>query len=110
MEPVCSSDGASAAAVVADEHGVSRARRGDTDWLPRVGRHRWTVIGRDAKIYERPAELEAYMRARVQVFLLPGQARVADLVHLVEVNLAAICARSLEGAAVAGVEPTATPI
>jgi hypothetical protein len=82
----------------------------DTDWLPRVGRHRWTVIGRDAKIYERPAELEAYMRARVQVFLLPGQARVADLVHLVEVNLAAICARSLEGAAVAGVEPTATPI
>lgn len=64
----------------------------DTDWLPRVGRHRWTVIGRDAKIYERPAEREAYMRARVQVFLLPGQARVADLVHLVEVNLVAICA------------------
>ncbi len=64
----------------------------DTDWLPRVGRNRWTVIGRDAKIYERPAELEAYKRARVHVFLLPGQALVAELVHLVEVNLAGICA------------------
>jgi hypothetical protein len=64
----------------------------DTDWLPRVGRHRWTVIGRDAKIYERPAELEAYKRARLHVFLLPGQARAAELVHLVEINLAAICA------------------
>jgi hypothetical protein len=64
----------------------------DTDWLPRVGRKRWTVIGRDAKIYERPAELEAYRHARVHVFLLPGQARVVELVHLVEVNLAPICA------------------
>lgn len=64
----------------------------DTDWLPRVGRHRWTVLGRDAKIYERPAELEAYRRARVHVFLLPGQALVVELVHLVEVNLAAISA------------------
>jgi hypothetical protein len=64
----------------------------DTDWLPRVGRYRWTVLGRDAKIYERPAELEAYRRARVHVFLLPGQALVVELVHLVEVNLAAICA------------------
>jgi PIN like domain len=64
----------------------------DTDWLPRVGRHRWTVPGRDAKIYERPAELEAYRRARVHVFLLPGQALVVELVHLVEVSLAAICA------------------
>lgn len=64
----------------------------DTDWLPRVGRNRWTVITRDAKIYERPAELDAYKRARVHVFLLPGQALVAALVHLVEVNLAAICA------------------
>ena len=52
--------------------GAGKAALGaeDTDWLPRVGRHRWTVIGRDAKIYERPAEMEAYMRAHVQVFLL----------------------------------------
>lgn len=75
-------------------YGSHEAAQGaqDTDWLLRVGRHRWTVIGRDAKIYERPAELDAYLRARVQVFLLPGEARVAQLIHLVEVNLAEICA------------------
>lgn len=64
----------------------------DTDWLPRVGRKGWAIIGRDAKIYERPAELDAYLRARVQVFLLPGEARVAQMIHLIEVSLAGICA------------------
>jgi hypothetical protein len=48
--------------------------------------------GRDLKIYERPRELEAYRRARVQVFLLPGEALAADLLHLVKVNLAHMCA------------------
>lgn len=47
----------------------------------------WAVIGRDIKIYERPWELQAYRRARVQVFLLPGQALAAQLVRLVEVSL-----------------------
>jgi hypothetical protein len=47
----------------------------DEDWLARVGRHRWTVLGRDLKIYERPSELAAYRASRLQVFLLPGQAR-----------------------------------
>jgi hypothetical protein len=32
------------------------------------------------------------LRARVQVFLLPGQARVAQMIHLIEINLAGICA------------------
>jgi hypothetical protein len=64
----------------------------DTDWLPRVGRSKWTIIGRDAKIYERPAELEAYRQARVHVFLLPGEARASELLRLVEVNLAAMSA------------------
>jgi hypothetical protein len=32
----------------------------DEDWLAKVGRHRWTVLGRDLKIYERPSELAAY--------------------------------------------------
>lgn len=64
----------------------------DEDWLARVGRHRWTVLGRDLKIYERPSELAAYRASRLQVFLLPGQARAAELVELVEVNLAQICA------------------
>ncbi len=64
----------------------------DEDWLARVGRHRWTVLGRDLKIYERPSELAAYRASRLQVFLLPGQARAAELVELVAVNLAQICA------------------
>jgi hypothetical protein len=64
----------------------------DTDWLPRVGHNRWTIIGRDAKIYERPAELEAYRQARVHVFLLPGEARASELLRLVEINLAAMSA------------------
>ena len=63
----------------------------DEDWLKRVGPRGWTILGRDLKIYERPTELEAYQRARVQVFLLPGQARAAELAHLVEVNLVQIC-------------------
>lgn len=64
----------------------------DEDWLAKVGRHRWTVLGRDLKIYERPSELPAYRASRLQVFLLPGEARAAELVELVEVNLAQICA------------------
>lgn len=47
----------------------------------------WTIIGRDVKIYERREELAAYTRARVQVFLLPGEAKSAELVHLIEGNL-----------------------
>jgi PIN like domain len=64
----------------------------DEDWLAKVGHHRWTVLGRDLKIYERPSELAAYQASRLQVFLLPGQARASELVELVEVNLTQICA------------------
>lgn len=66
----------------------------DEDWLRRVGQRAWTILGRDLKIYERPSELEAYRRARVQVFLLPGQATAAELRGLIEVNLVHICAIS----------------
>jgi hypothetical protein len=64
----------------------------DTDWLPKVGHRGWTIIGRDAKIYERPSELDAYLRARVQVFLLPGEARVEQMIALIDACLAGICA------------------
>jgi hypothetical protein len=64
----------------------------DEDWLARVGPRQWTVLGRDLKIYERPSELAAYRASRLQVFLLPGQARAVELVELVEANLAQICA------------------
>jgi PIN like domain len=69
----------------------SREAALDADWLPAVGSNRWTIIGRDAKTRERPAELAAYQRARVHVFLLPGEALAAELLRLVEVNLTAIC-------------------
>lgn len=62
----------------------------DEEWLKRVSGRGWAVIGRDVKIYERPWELEAYRQARVQVFLLPGQALAAHLCYLIEVNLAEI--------------------
>lgn len=66
----------------------------DEDWLPKVGQHGWTVLGRDLKIYERPRELEAYRKARLRVFLLPGEALAVELARLVEVNLAHICVMS----------------
>jgi PIN like domain len=66
----------------------------DDDWLPRVGRRGWTILGRDLKIYERPHELKAYRDAHVKVFLLPGEALSAELARLVEVNLAQMCAIS----------------
>jgi hypothetical protein len=50
------------------------------------------VLGRDLKIFERPSELAAYEASKLQVFLLPGQARVAELVELVTLNLGDICA------------------
>jgi hypothetical protein len=45
----------------------------DEDWLATVGRHHWTVLGRDLKIYERPSELAAYQASKLQVFLLPAR-------------------------------------
>lgn len=74
-------------------YGSSRAAAGalDTDWLPRVGRRGWVLIGRDLKIFERPDELAAYRKAKIHAFLLPGEAKTTQLVHLMEANLKAIC-------------------
>jgi hypothetical protein len=49
----------------------------DEDWLAKVSSYRWTVLGRDLKIFERPSELAAYRASKLQVFLLPGQAPVS---------------------------------
>jgi hypothetical protein len=59
----------------------------EEEWLRRVAGRGCAIVGRDVKIYERPWELKAYRRARVRVFLLPGQALAAQLNHLVAVNL-----------------------
>jgi hypothetical protein len=65
---------------------------GDDDWLARVGERRWACLTRDLKIYERPTELDAYQRARVHVFLLPGEATAAQLTELITACLAEMCA------------------
>ena len=64
---------------------------GDDDWLGRVSPHGWACLTRDLKIYERPHELEAYRRAQVHVFLLPGEARSSTLTELISRCLPEIC-------------------
>jgi len=63
----------------------------DVVWLRDVGRQGWAVIGRDTKIFERDAELQAYRDARVHIFLFPGQATRAQLLELLRHNLREIC-------------------
>jgi hypothetical protein len=64
----------------------------DADWLPVVGQEGWAVIGRDQHILDRPWELEAYLEARVHMFLLPGEATREEIIALVSRNLAEVCA------------------
>ncbi|MEV6987303.1 hypothetical protein AB0M95_39435 [Sphaerisporangium sp. NPDC051017] len=63
----------------------------DDRWLPMVGQRGWVVIASDIRIFERPNEYEAYLKARVAVFLLPGESRVEERVELIAVNLAQMC-------------------
>ncbi len=63
----------------------------DTEWLRRVGGTGWAVIGRDAKIAERPAEMEAYRSAGVHMFLLPGEATRQQLTEVLSTSLKEIC-------------------
>jgi hypothetical protein len=62
----------------------------DEEWLSRIRRD-WVVLHRDLKIYEREEELAAYRRSGAQVYLLPGNAKAAELLHLVEINLDRMC-------------------
>jgi hypothetical protein len=63
----------------------------DEVWLSKVGRHGWIVIASDIHIFERPNEYQAYLKARLAVFLLPGESRVAERLQLIGLNLAAMC-------------------
>lgn len=65
----------------------------DEVWLPEVGKRGWAVIGSDVKIFERPQELDAYRAAKVNVFLLPGQSKLAERITLIETCLAEMCTR-----------------
>jgi hypothetical protein len=64
----------------------------DDDWLPVIGSKGWVVFCRDQRILERPLELQAYLAAKVHMFLLPGNADRALILSLVSVNLREICA------------------
>ncbi|MCK2237741.1 MULTISPECIES: hypothetical protein [unclassified Crossiella] len=59
----------------------------DTEWLKKITNSGWAVLNRDAKIMERPHELDAYRAARVHMFYLPGEATRDELRSLVENNL-----------------------
>jgi len=63
----------------------------DVDWLRRVTGSGWVVIGRDAKITQRPHELAAYRRCGLHMFLLPGEATAQDLQDVLSTHLAVIC-------------------
>lgn len=64
----------------------------DEDWLPLAGKNGWVVFGRDQRILERPRELDAFLKAKIHMFLLPGSVALAEIVQLVERNLQEICA------------------
>lgn len=63
----------------------------DEEWLPIVGGHGWAVIGRDYHILTRELELQAYLRAKVHMFLLPGTATREQILSLVATDLAHVC-------------------
>jgi PIN like domain len=63
----------------------------DKDWLPVVGANGWVVFCRDQHILQRDLELEAYLAARVHMFMLPGTASRQQILELLTANLRAIC-------------------
>lgn len=73
--------------------GRSRLDEGldDEDWLPVVGRSGWAVFGRDQHILDREMELQAYLAAKVHMFLLPGQATRAEITQVLRVTLRDVC-------------------
>lgn len=77
--------------------GRARLEKGldDADWLPVAGRNGWVVVGRDHHILDRQWELNAYLKAKVHMFLLPGQATRDEILALLTHNLAAVCASAM---------------
>src|ERR1700739_602169 len=69
----------------------------DEVWLRDVGARGWIVIGRDTQILQRPAELRAYRRAKIHMFLFPGGATRDELTAIVSATLAEICTKGVGG-------------
>ncbi|MEV7005858.1 hypothetical protein [Streptosporangium sp. NPDC051022] len=66
----------------------------DERWLPLVGQRGWLVIACDIRIFERPHEYAAYLKAKVAVFLLPGESKIEERKELIIRNLSAMCSES----------------
>ncbi|MGN9813419.1 hypothetical protein ACTMSW_29215 [Micromonospora sp. BQ11] len=66
----------------------------DEDWLPAIGEKGWVVFGRDQNILKRHLELQAFLKAKVHMFLALGDAARDHIIELVRLNLAQICART----------------
>ncbi|GAA4527902.1 hypothetical protein AB0K05_01025 [Nonomuraea sp. NPDC049486] len=87
----------------------------DDDWLPKVGQRGWTVLATDFRIFERPHEYEAYLKAGVSVFLMPAESKIDERVELIAACLPSMCsAASQRGAGVwrlttRGAEPYTAP-
>jgi hypothetical protein len=64
----------------------------DEVWLMVAGHNGWAVFNRDVRLLELPHEVEAYRKAKVHMFLLPGQASQAQIVDLLRVNISHVCA------------------
>ena len=63
----------------------------DEDWLPVIGEKGWVVFGRDQYILKRELELQAFLKAKVHMFLFPGDAARDHIIELVRLNLSQIC-------------------
>ncbi|MEV0612882.1 hypothetical protein AB0I81_06115 [Nonomuraea sp. NPDC050404] len=63
----------------------------DDDWLPKVGLQGWAVLATDFRIFERPHEYEAYLKADVPVFLMPAESKIQERVDLIKVCLSSMC-------------------
>lgn len=66
----------------------------DDQWLPMVGQRGWVVIASDIHIFQRPHEHQAYLKARVAVFLLPGESKIEERTTLIAHNLSAMCSEA----------------
>jgi hypothetical protein len=77
-------------------YGSREAAEGTPDevWLADVGRHGWTVIGRDTRILQVPTELAAYKAARLHMILYPGQATRETLIAALHATLNEVCTAS----------------
>lgn len=51
----------------------------DEEWLSEVGRNGWFAISRDRRIYYRPNEKEAVIRAKAALFVIVGKAPHREL-------------------------------